>query len=298
MRAIDLFAGAGGFTAGAHQAGVRVVWAANHWQHAVEIHKQNHPEVEHVCQDLLQADWRKVPDADLILASPACQGHSQAGQPVRVKRHDADRNTSWAVIGAAESLRSRTILIENVPDFLRWNLYAPWRDCLERLGYVVREHVFDACEFGVPQNRKRVIITARLGEPLDLRSPGLPPAPFEPCVDWSRGNWAPVSAKPVGVRKRIAAARARGLRGRFLTHYVTGHRGREIERPIGTITTKVQWAAVQGRRTRMLTARELARGQTLPEDYVLPSSQTQAVRMIGNAIPSRMAKEVVRQAIC
>lgn len=83
MKAIDLFAGFGGFTLGATQAGARVVWAANHWPLAVETHARNHAGTEHVCQDLRQADWTALPRFDLLLASPACQGHSQAAQPKR-----------------------------------------------------------------------------------------------------------------------------------------------------------------------------------------------------------------------
>ena len=44
MRAVDLFAGAGGFSEGARMAGLEVVWAANHWPVAVEWHAANHPD--------------------------------------------------------------------------------------------------------------------------------------------------------------------------------------------------------------------------------------------------------------
>ena len=57
MKAIDLFAGGGGFTEGAEQAGCEVVLAANHWPAAVATHAANHPRAKHVCQDLQQADW-------------------------------------------------------------------------------------------------------------------------------------------------------------------------------------------------------------------------------------------------
>lgn len=50
MVGIDLFAGAGGFTTGAAAAGVRMVWAANHWPVAVEWHTANHPDTAHACQ--------------------------------------------------------------------------------------------------------------------------------------------------------------------------------------------------------------------------------------------------------
>ena len=76
MTAIDLFAGLGGWTLGAQWAGVRVIWAANHWPEAVRWHSANHPDTEHSCQDLHQANWSHVPRHDLLLASPACQGHT------------------------------------------------------------------------------------------------------------------------------------------------------------------------------------------------------------------------------
>lgn len=101
MNAIDLFAGAGGFTTGAALAGCRVLYAANHWPTAVEWHAANHPGTVHACQDLQQADFRTAPAHDLLLASPACQGHSPArgkDQP----HHDAQRATAWAVVTCAE----------------------------------------------------------------------------------------------------------------------------------------------------------------------------------------------------
>lgn len=50
--AVDLFAGLGGWTAGAHAAGIRVLWAGNHWRSACDWHALNHPDTAHVCQDL------------------------------------------------------------------------------------------------------------------------------------------------------------------------------------------------------------------------------------------------------
>lgn len=57
MTTIDMFAGAGGFSEAATNAGCTVVWAANHWQSAVDCHSMNHPRTRHVCQDLQQANW-------------------------------------------------------------------------------------------------------------------------------------------------------------------------------------------------------------------------------------------------
>ncbi len=108
MNAIDLFAGAGGFSTGATMAGCTVVWAANHWPAAVQAHANNHPNTVHVCQDLQQADWTRVPAHDLLLASPACQCHSRAPGKGRA-HHDAQRATAWAVVSAAECHRPAVV---------------------------------------------------------------------------------------------------------------------------------------------------------------------------------------------
>ena len=67
MIAVDLFAGAGGFSTGAVAAGCTVAWAANHWPTAVEWHTANHPETVHACQDITfqRVDYRELePAAD------------------------------------------------------------------------------------------------------------------------------------------------------------------------------------------------------------------------------------------
>lgn len=88
IRVVDLFAGAGGSSLGAHMVGCQVVFAANHWQQAVAVHAQNFPETEHACQDLRQFDFASLPDHDLLLASPACQGHARARGKDRGPVHD------------------------------------------------------------------------------------------------------------------------------------------------------------------------------------------------------------------
>lgn len=59
VTATDLFAGAGGSTTGATQAGARVVIAANHWRLAVDTHQANHPDTQHDCADISQVEPRR-----------------------------------------------------------------------------------------------------------------------------------------------------------------------------------------------------------------------------------------------
>ena len=177
MDAIDLFAGAGGFTTGATAAGVRVVYAANHWRAAVDAHAANHPDVTHACQDLHQADWHKLPRHDLLLASPSCQGHSRARGKDK-PRHDAARSTAWAVVSCAEVHRSPFVIVENVPEFLTWGplgvdgrplaskkgaIFAKWVETLEAMGYRVEWRILNAADFGAATSRRRLFVQAAKG---------------------------------------------------------------------------------------------------------------------------------------
>ncbi len=295
MRAIDLFAGWGGFTLAAELAGVRVVWAANHWRLAVEAHAANHPNVAHACQDLRQADWTALPRFELLLASPACQGHSSASQPKRRAYHDAMRATAWAVVDCVEATSPRAVIVENVPAFRRWALFPLWRAALERLGYHVQELLADCSRLGVPQRRERLFVVA-LRRSTRIELPILEEVPFGPCVEEDAPGWRPVAHAKPGARERIAAGRAR-IGRRFLTQHVTGHRGVPLEEPIRTVTTKDQWALVDGDLYRPLTVRETARAMSFPDSYRWPSSASRrdCMKGLGNAVPPIAAKALIER---
>jgi DNA (cytosine-5)-methyltransferase 1 len=293
MNAIDLFAGWGGFTLGAEQAGVNVVWAANHWPLAVEAHALNHPGTAHACQDLRQADWTKLPRYELLLASPSCQGHSTASQPQRRAYHDAMRATAWAVVDCADATEPRAIIIENVPSFRQWRLYPVWRDALTRLGYHLSENIITASHHGVPQRRERLFIVATRKPAALSLTPSAEPA-FGPCVEWDVGKWRSVKLASPGAQARIARGRQR-LGQRFLSQHTTGHPGVGIDEPIRTITTKDQWIVVSGDQYRPLLKRELARGMGFPDTYSWPStaSREQVIAGLGNAVCPPVAKKIV-----
>lgn len=295
IRAVDLFAGAGGFTEGAVQAGCDVVWAANHWQAAVSVHLANHPETIHACQDLHQCDWTQVPVHDLLLASPACQGHTPARGKER-PHHDACRSTAWAVVSALECHKPPLALVENVPAFTKWTLYPAWCSALTALGYAIAPHVIDCADLGVPQHRERVfIVLTRSRHPIELRLPRCEHVPASNIIDFGAGRWSPIDRPG-----RAAATLGRIARGRyqhgaqFLTAYygaTTG--GRSLAQPIGTITTRDRWAVIDGERMRMITVQEAKRAMTFRDDYALPDNGRLAMHLLGNAVPPLAAREVI-----
>lgn len=301
MKACDLFSGWGGFTCAAEQAGVDVVWAANHWPLAVEAHALNHPQTEHVCQDLRQADWTALPAYDLLLASPACQGHSSASQPNRRPTHDAMRATAWAVVDCADATEPRAILVENVPRFKHWRLYPQWRSALEALGYHLTDVVVTSSRHGVPQRRTRLFIAGTrkpqaraFYEFHDVATERVQEPSFGAYIDWEQGNWRPRRAALPGAQERMERA-VRNHGPRCLSQHVTGHPGVPLDEPIRTITTKDQWVVVDGDRYRPLTVRETARAMGFPDGYSWPetASRTEQIVGLGNAVCPPPARKLI-----
>lgn len=307
LHCIDLFAGLGGFSEGARQAGAQVLWAANHWPAAVATHALNHPDTLHTCQDLQQANWAQVPAHDLLLASPACQGHSQA-RGRDLPHHDGDRATAYAVLAAACHHRPRFVLVENVRGFLRWPGFRGWRVSLEDFGYHVTIQLLNAADFGLPQSRERVFVLGCLDGPVHLTAPGIPHTPAAEVIDWAWPRWSPIArpGRASDTLARIEAGR-RQWGDRFLVAYYGSERGgRPLSGPVGTITTRDRFALIDGDRMRMLALHEVRAAMGFRADYRLPgpcrdaqgrelSAHKAGVYMLGNAVPPPMAAELVRQ---
>jgi DNA (cytosine-5)-methyltransferase 1 len=295
MNAIDLFAGAGGFSTGAKMAGVKVIWAANHWQAAVNVHAANHPETEHACQDLHQTDWRQVPSHDLLMASPACQGHSRARGKDR-PHHDAQRSTAWAVVSAAEYHRPKVFTVENVPEFSKWTLYPAWCSAMHALGYAITPMILDAADHGVAQHRKRLFIVGTLSKyPIELDLPKREHVGSAQIIDFNAGRWSAISkpGRSLSTLSRITEGRkAHG--SRFLTAYYGNEAGgRSMSRPVGTITTRDRWAVIDGDRMRMLSVDECRKAMGFPDSYKLPERAKDAMHMLGNAVVPIVARDVI-----
>ena len=315
MRAVDLFAGAGGFSEGARQAGIQVVWAANHEPLAVATHSRNHPETAHSCQDLQLADWTKLPGHEVLMASPCCQGHSKAKGSTK-DWSEKSRSTAWCVYSCAVANRPKAIIVENVPEFRTWSeddesgyVFRTWRDVVSRIGvgYHYSDVVIDAADLGVPQHRERLFmafIRKDIAGPLQFATLRQAHVAASSILEaGSKLKWSRVQDKAATTQGFVQRTEARRFdKGTpFLVPYFsktlkTGL-GRDLNRPVGTITTKARYAVVSDchKWLRMFTIDEYRRAMAFPANYELPPSQEAAVRQLGNAVCPPVAAWVLNQ---
>jgi DNA (cytosine-5)-methyltransferase 1 len=168
----DLFCGAGGSSLGAKKAGLEVEIASNHWKLAVETHASNFPDTEHDCADVSQVHPRRYRSTDILIASPECTTHSPAGGSRRlVPQRDLfkpaieddsairSRATAFDVVKFAAFHRYRIIIVENVFEFVRWELFHDWLQMFATMGYEHRVVSINSmfCH-PTPQSRDRVYV--------------------------------------------------------------------------------------------------------------------------------------------
>jgi DNA (cytosine-5)-methyltransferase 1 len=127
---VDNFAGGGGASTGIEMAtGYSVDIAINHDPEAIKMHKTNHPNTKHYCENVWEVDPVKACNGHpvgLAWFSPDCKHFSKAkgGKPVEKNI----RGLAWVVLKWAALVRPRVIMLENVEEFQTWGPCIPIRD--------------------------------------------------------------------------------------------------------------------------------------------------------------------------
>lgn len=189
-------------------------------------------------------------------------------------------------------------MIENVAEFVEWALYPAWIAAIHALGYQVAPHIVDCADLGVPQHRVRLfLVLTRSKAPLMLELHRRQHVPAVSFLDFNAGKWSRIDkpGRAAATLARVASGRAR-FGDRFIMPYYgkgSGLTGRDMTRPIGTITTLDRWALVRGNEMRMLSANEALAAQSFPADTLRPDNHRLTMHMAGNAVPPLAGKRVI-----
>lgn len=167
MTFIDLCSGLGGFSIAGENLGMKPLGAIDTWSLAADVYRANFPDAEMLEGPINDASTRrklggKVGDVDVLFAGPPCQGFTQMRNGNRVQNDERVRVTH-ATRRAVADFNPRVFVIENVPAMLSHQRGEFSRKFQQNLagagaGYNVHVAVYNAASFGVPQQRRRVLI--------------------------------------------------------------------------------------------------------------------------------------------
>lgn len=306
---IDMFSGAGLFSAGAVQAGMRPLLAIDVSKEAIATYNRNVAPVGIVGSVL---DERDLPTVDALLAGPPCQGFSTLG---RQDPLDARNSLALAVPGWAARCAASVVVVENVPPFLR---SAHWQEMaaeLGRLGYAVDTWELEAADYGTPQLRRRSFtVASRIGPvecppPEDVRisagevfHPQI--APDDPMHRWPTPTGIAAERitliPPCGDKRDIMKAAPHLCPPSWakVGCQATDVWGRiDPTRPANTLRCTFQNPS-KGRylhphENRTLSLREGARLQGVPDSWQFEGRPYPVARQIGNGVPVPLAAAVL-----
>lgn len=337
---VDLFAGCGGLTLGAAQAakdhglGLKVPLALDFEQAPVNVFKANFPsaQVEVATVEsyfdgelggqptVVEAGVReRVGDVDLLIGGPPCQGHSNLNNHTR--RDDPKNRLYLRMARAAEILRPRVMVIENVPAVIHdtQRVVARTRSLLEEMGYEVATTRVELVRLGIPQTRRRHILLAVRADALSAGISAADLIEFSPQptrdLYWAIGDLEHTDSerwfdKPSRMSHQNQARmqwlidndevnlpndrRPECHRGDH--SYVSMYGRLSWKQPAQTITSGFG-SMGQGRyghpsQPRTLTPHEAARIQGFPDYFRFDAAvtRTQLSVIIGNAVPPTLAR--------
>lgn len=175
FNAIDLFSGVGGLSEGMVQAGFNSKVAIELDKYAVLAYRMNHPKVTVIEQDIRNVFTGEIikelngEPLHLLAGCPPCQGFSSVRrlnrrQNVRDKRNDL----ILEYLRLVKELRPLTIMMENVPGLINYDLFKNVVKELDSIGYRPKVEIVNVKDYGVPQNRKRLIMVGSLLGEIDI----------------------------------------------------------------------------------------------------------------------------------
>ena len=338
---VDLFAGCGGLTLGvaqgamAHGRSLAIPLAADTDEAARNVYLANFPgastrstPVESIFDGDLGAPLtisevgalESIREPDMLVGGPPCQGHSNLNNHTR--RDDPKNALYLRMARAAEVLRPRTVLIENVPSVIHDSrgVVPTATKHLERCGYVTADAVVHLESLGVPQRRKRHILLAvaeDLVDPSLLRRILEPEVPTHHDLWWAIGDLrAKAGLSTFDTAPKPSADNLRRMlwllekdeydlpNWQRPTCHQDDHSYKSMygrlrwELPAQTITSGFG-SIGQGRymhpdEPRALTPHEAARLQGFPDyfDFRSAGTRTRMAVIIGNAVPPQLAERV------
>lgn len=302
----DLFSGAGGISTGAKMAGLKKIASVEIDPDASNTIRKNFPESVHFEMPIEQLSEQVLDEhlrgrrPNVIFGGPPCQGFSVAG----LRNPDDPRNKLFhEYIRIVKHLQPEFVVLENVPGILTMEKGRVYQEIIRQFAEVgypdMSVRILESATFGVPQLRTRAIF---VGNRLGMKNP-------YPKEIFSRKNYRTIesaiedlkSVPRFGVsnhewtqhapefEERISFVPPGGsLYETFRDAFKRQYKGV----PSMTVKENHGGCHIHYELNRVLSAREMARLQTFPDDFVFTGRFKRVYWQVGNAVPCLMAKHI------
>jgi len=285
MKAIDLFSGCGGLSLGFQNAGFEVVAAFDKWKEACNIYSANfnHPVFEVDLSNIKDIRQFKEWKPDIIIGGPPCQDFSSAGKRDETLGR-ANLTISYAEI--ISNVQPEWFLMENVELIRKSQTLKETISILKNSSYGISSAILDACYCGVPQFRKRFILTGHL-----YSNDGF----LDQILTENQSDLPMTIHDYIGDKLDLEFyyrhPRSYARRGIFSIHEPSPTI-RGVNRPIPKNYHKHEGDLCDPSKVRPLTTIERSYIQTFPETFKWFGTKTNLEQMIGNAVPVNFAKYI------
>lgn len=296
MNILSLFSGAGGLDLGLIQAGNAIIWANDFDKDAVATYKRNIG--NHIVEgDIKDINIDELPYAEVVVGGFPCQGFSMANMRRNIQD---ERNLLYVFFYKTIKIKQPLFFIaENVKGILSLGGGSIVRQIISdfnEAGYKVEVHKVNMADYGVPQNRERVIF---VGQRIDLGENML--FQFPKPTHSKDGVTLP---KYISIKKAIGNLplgdttkdpNNYGSNYKFVPRDFTAHRVTDPNKPSPTILARGNGkggvcAIPHYNGTRRLSIRESATVQTFPKNFVFIGNMGSCYRQIGNAVPVKFGR--------
>ena len=327
LNCIDLFAGAGGFSLAAKNVGLTVTAAIEMNAHACATYQQN------IIQDnstklykknILDISPKNIrnecffdgAECDIILGGPPCQGFSVH----RIKSAGVNDPRNALILRYFEyvaELKPKVFLMENVPGILSLGKgkvvemiekeFSEVGTDNGKKGYEVRRYLLNAVDYGVPQNRKRVIFLG-ISKEINEYKRNLMFSFFPPIKTYTSKLDDSLNIYKTLKEAIFDLPEPNTNEGKLIPNHtgtshvvkINGYLGnRQLfwDKPSPTIVgrgggTGGPVIAIHPNLERRFTVRETARIQTFPDNFIFYGSVSSQYRQIGNAVAVEFAKKI------
>lgn len=316
---IELCAGAGGQALGLHNAGFKhnlLIEIDELACQTLELNNLKHDLgwtniIKGCIQDFAENKAHLYEGIDLVAGGVPCPPFSKAGK--RLGKED-ERDLFPAALTTIKKIKPKAVMIENVSGFLdtKFDEYRFQIDSfLKNLGYTTFWKLHNACDYGVPQLRPRVVLIALLPKyAVHFEWPSkliTPPTVGEALYDLMSSNGWELASEWKEKANKIAPTLVGGSKkhgGPDLGPTRARRAWQELHVNGCIVGDEPPTQGFSGYKDKeefknmpLLTVRMTARIQGFPDWWAFSGKKTAAYRQVGNAFPPPVAESIGKQLI-